>query len=218
MSSLSVVGANNKIILIENGVEANYRQLPGLSIFIKGNRNKAVIELPSNFENTQIVMVGNDNYFSIKSTETMVVKETLFYTHHGSTIDIGKRFSVPGSLSVHARDGKKVLIGEECMCAKGVAIRNNDGHVIVDTKTNEIINYPEDVIIGNHVWIAAGSSVLKGVEIADGSVVGTMSLVNKKFKKKNIVIAGNPAKKVRENVAWHHNCHTDYIKQHNIET
>ena len=51
-------------------------------------------------------------------------------------------------------------------------------------------------VIGNNVVIGIGSTVLGGVDIADGIAVGACSLVNKVFNEPNITIAGIPARKI----------------------
>ena len=53
------------------------------------------------------------------------------------------------------------------------------------------------VYIGKQCWIAANSTILKGVTIGDESVVGAMSLVNKDIPAK-VLAAGVPAKVIRK--------------------
>lgn len=53
-----------------------------------------------------------------------------------------------------------------------------------------------DVIVGNDVWIAAGSTIMSGVRIGDGAVVANGSLVTKDVAPYEIV-AGNPARRVK---------------------
>lgn len=44
-------------------------------------------------------------------------------------------------------------------------------------------------------------TVLSNSEIGDGSIIGANSVVTKKFPN-NCVVAGNPAKLLRKDVAW----------------
>jgi acetyltransferase-like isoleucine patch superfamily enzyme len=53
-----------------------------------------------------------------------------------------------------------------------------------------------DVIIGNDVWIATGATILSGVKIGDGAVIGACSVVTKDVEPYSIV-AGNPARLIR---------------------
>ena len=52
------------------------------------------------------------------------------------------------------------------------------------------------IVIGNDVWIGAQATILKGVEIADGAVVGAGSVVTKSVPP-NAIVVGNPAKVVQ---------------------
>ena len=57
------------------------------------------------------------------------------------------------------------------------------------------------VRIGNHVWIGENSMVLKGVAIGDGAVVAASSVVTRDVPPRCLV-AGAPAKVVREDIEW----------------
>lgn len=76
-----------------------------------------------------------------------------------------------------------------------------DFHEIID-ENNCVINEPEEIIIGNNVWIGCRCLILKGVEIKDGSVVGANSTVTRQLEKENSVYAGNPVKCIKENIKW----------------
>ena len=55
--------------------------------------------------------------------------------------------------------------------------------------------------------------IAKGAKVNDGSVVGFGSIVNKKFEEKNILIAGAPAKKMKENIDWAIETPEEYLKK-----
>lgn len=199
---LNISGNDNEIILVKDGKEIPYEPIKGLSIAITGNSNKIYIELPTKFISTSIIMNGDNNYFSIKPTRHRFIRHTSFGMENGGIITLGGGISVYRNLNVVAKSGKRVDIGDECMFARDIIIRNNDGHTITDTITGEILNAPEDIKIHDKVWVGTRCMILKGSEISEGSIVGAMALVNKKFSEPNILIAGVPAKKIRENVAW----------------
>jgi acetyltransferase-like isoleucine patch superfamily enzyme len=52
------------------------------------------------------------------------------------------------------------------------------------------------VRVGNNVWIGYGASILRGVTIGDGAVVGTYAVVTKDVPA-NAVVGGVPAKVLR---------------------
>ena len=55
----------------------------------------------------------------------------------------------------------------------------------------------KDVVIGNDVWIAHGSTILSGVHIGNGSVIGANAVVTKDVEPYSIV-GGNPAKLIKK--------------------
>lgn len=213
MSSVKVQGENNKIQILENGEIKPYREIKGMSITITGNNNEILIELPSKFINTAIVMNGDENYCAIKATRHRYVRHTTFGMENGGKITFGGGISVYRNLNVVAKAGKRVDIGDECMFARDIIVRNDDGHTIIDATTKDIINAPENIKIADKVWVGTRAMILKGSEIPEGSVVGEMSLVNKKFTEKNIIIAGVPAKKVRENIIWDRSDYYTYCEK-----
>lgn len=54
-----------------------------------------------------------------------------------------------------------------------------------------------DTVIGNDVWIGQNSTILPGVHINDGAIIGMNSVVGSDIPAYTIV-AGNPAKKIRK--------------------
>lgn len=52
-------------------------------------------------------------------------------------------------------------------------------------------------VIGNNVDIGVGAKIIGDIEIADDIVIGANSVVTKSFYEKGIVIAGIPAKKIK---------------------
>jgi acyl-[acyl carrier protein]--UDP-N-acetylglucosamine O-acyltransferase len=97
--------------------------------------------------------------------------------------------------------GRKIVIGEDCLFSENIRIRSSDQHSVIDLASKRQINFPADVAVGRHVWIGADVSVLKGVTIGDGSIVGAGSLVSKPVPDRQLW-AGVPAKRVRRNVSW----------------
>lgn len=53
------------------------------------------------------------------------------------------------------------------------------------------------ILIGDGVWVGAGSTILGGVEIGDGAVIGAGSLVNRSIPPK-VIAVGVPCRVLRE--------------------
>lgn len=54
-----------------------------------------------------------------------------------------------------------------------------------------------DIVVGNDVWIGFDATIMPGVKIGDGAIIGAKSVVTKDVEPYTIV-AGNPAKVIRK--------------------
>lgn len=90
--------------------------------------------------------------------------------------------------------GAKIIIG------KGTYIAPNVGLIT----TNHDVNDPdlhvegEDIILGDKCWIGMNSVILPGVTLGPHTTVGAGSVVTKSFPEGYCIIAGNPAKKIKD--------------------
>jgi acetyltransferase-like isoleucine patch superfamily enzyme len=92
---------------------------------------------------------------------------------------------------------KQISIGRGCAIARDVLIRDYDAHQLLGAN-HEIA---KEIHIGDHVWIGTRAMILKGVTIGDGAIVAAGAVVTKDVPPKCLV-AGVPAKVIRENVEW----------------
>ena len=92
----------------------------------------------------------------------------------------------------------KITIGKGCTIARSVVIRDYDAHTI------ELLDYEiaKPITIGNHVWIGNRAMILKGVTIGDGTIIAAGAVVTKDVPA-GCIVAGVPAKVIKENVKWH---------------
>lgn len=107
---------------------------------------------------------------------------------------------------VHISAIKHIEIGEGTLIGSKVYIGDHShGHYqnyALRQLENEIMpkNRPladeENIIIGKNCWIGDGVVILAGTQIGDNGVVGANSVVKGVFDS-NVIIAGVPAKKIR---------------------
>lgn len=93
-----------------------------------------------------------------------------------------------------------ITIGENCAIAGDVLIQDTDFHPMLDENGNEK-TYTKPITIGNHVWICAKATILKGVTIGDGAIIAAGAVVTKDVPA-HVLVGGNPARIIKENVNW----------------
>ncbi|MEY4463124.1 MAG: hypothetical protein RLZZ81_95 [Pseudomonadota bacterium] len=103
----------------------------------------------------------------------------------------------------------KLIIGKFCAIAMGTSFITDDMNHPMDgfstypffifENWNDHTPSPDkrrDTVIGNDVWFGTNSTILPGVNIGDGAIIGACSVVAKDVPPYSIVV-GNPAKIVR---------------------
>ena len=115
-----------------------------------------------------------------------------FYTDCGKNIIIGKNVFINACCRFQDQGG--IEIGDGSLIGHNTTIATLNHDFNPEKRAN--IN-PKPVKIGKNVWIGPDSTILPGVEIGDGAIVGAGSVVTKSVPK-NTIVAGNPAKIIRK--------------------
>ena len=117
-----------------------------------------------------------------------------FYADYGIYSSIGE-----GSFINHGAylmDGGKITIGSHCFigpnCGMYTAI-----HAYDSQQRNAGIEKALPICIGDDCWIGADVTILPGVHIGKGSVIGAKSVVTKDIPE-GVIALGNPCRVLRE--------------------
>lgn len=170
-----IIGRNNSIYIGEN------TRLSKLKIRIRGNSNSVIIKDGCAF--------GPDCSLWLEGNNITIV------------IDSGCTFTMRCHLNAQ-EDNSQISIGKDCMFSNHIIVRTSDSHPIYDLKTKERLNNPEHVIIGDHVWIAPNTKIMKGSVIPNGCIIGSDTTTTKAFTQENAMIVGRPAKVIKTDVEW----------------
>ena len=133
------------------------------------------------------IVVGDFTYFADRDFERHV-------THHYDFI------------------GDKLVIGKFCQIAAGVQFVMNGANHQMNAATTfpfyvlegwrqeapacEALPMKGDTVVGNDVWIGQNATILPGVHVGDGAIIGANSVVGSDVEAYSIVV-GNPARLVR---------------------
>ena len=110
--------------------------------------------------------------------------------------------------------GDKLIIGKFCQIASGIKIIMNGANHRMSSVTTYPFNimgngwekvtpklkdlsFKGDTVIGNDVWIGKNVTILPGVHIGDGAIIGANSVVTKDIPAYHIA-GGNPCKIIRK--------------------
>ena len=189
----------------------------GISKILKGRPLFLIRRANAYLENDGVIELGGDMLFGggplkhvpmgsimrIRNSGRLVTTGSVgiaygacIEVHESGELTIGKDFGANTGLTIVC--GGKITIGEDVMCGRHVTLRNSNG--------GHPMNIPgakntKPLIIGDHVWFCENSTVMKGVKIGSGAVIGSHAVVYDNVPA-NTLVMGNPAKVVMENVQW----------------
>lgn len=114
-------------------------------------------------------------------------------------IQLGNQFNVTGKTTLLA--AQKIVFGDNCLISWDVLVMDTDFHPIYSSGGNRI-NPDKAIFVGDKVWVGCKVTVLKGANIASGSVIGANSKVSGALKTENAIYAGEPLTLKREQIRW----------------
>ncbi len=114
------------------------------------------------------------------------LSNVLIYAFPGARIRIGREGFLNGC---HLSAKQAVEIGDRVWIGMGSRVLDADQHALDADRAERV----SPVRIGDHCWIAADATVLRGVELGEQCVIGTRSLVTRSLPPHTLAF-GNPAK------------------------
>ena len=132
--------------------------------------------------------VGCDHLKGSKAETLVRLRENAIWSceggcriSYGSTIEIlhhaildSQFFTMNSNSTLIA--AKKIRLGLDVMIGRGVIIYDSDHHTIRNIQ-GEVTNSDAPIFVGDHVWLATNTTVLKGSTIGSGSIVAANSVV-----------------------------------------
>jgi len=114
-------------------------------------------------------------------------------TISGKNIILGKGSVIGQRGGCYIQGIGKLFIGDYVRIAQNCIITSANHNVL-----DHSIEVKKETIIGDYCWIASNACVMAGVVLGPRTIVGAGSVVTKSFPDGYCIIAGNPAKLVKE--------------------
>lgn len=94
--------------------------------------------------------------------------------------------------------GDRIEIGKNTMLGRHITIRDNNGSHYMNRQGYK---NTRPVIIGDKVWLTEQCTVMPGVKIGDGAIIGALSLVIRNVPA-HCLASGHPAEVIDEDILW----------------
>lgn len=199
------------ITLISGGVKIINHGNGRFKKDVYGKNNSVYIGYGTMIHNCTIQIRGNNNKIIIGCNCMLRNRISFWITGNNCSIILGNGITFQHSNHFNCQeDGCSIVVGDDCMFSNNIIVRTSDSHPIYDMNTGKRLNLAKDIRIGNHVWIAPNSRIMKGSDISDGCVVGSNTLVTK-YIPSNVLVVGMPAKIVRQDIRWERRFIQDFL-------
>ena len=109
-------------------------------------------------------------------------------------LDLGENFDANNGFNCICKDS--ITFGKDCLLGWDVTVIDSDGHPIyID---GMLSSEKAHISIGDNVWLGAKTTVLKGTQICDNSIIGFGTVASGKYVNNSIII-GNKGKMIKKN-------------------
>lgn len=153
-----------------------------------------VVGMPFNTDGDR-TLVRNDGRIHV-SGHALINRGARVVVEKGAELHLGRGTFVNPFTIIHATSS--ISIGDGCAISWRCEILDSQYHELAYEGRRAD---RRRVVIGNHVWIGAGTRILDGSEIGDGCVVAAGSVVSGTHAPCSL-LGGIPARTLRSDVEW----------------
>jgi hypothetical protein len=186
-------------LYVADGAYLPTRVLEHLTLF---PMRDVVIAVGSPMEHLTSLLVGGDRATVFLDQRVVLTAGEIYCGADSQVVLHGPVIATRQPL-LDARNGGSIVVDGDQLWAAGVYLATDDMHRLTDRATGERINpFGAHIRIGRHVWLCREAVVTGHVEIGEDVCVGLRSLVRGQKVPARTVVAGVPARVVREDTTW----------------
>ena len=157
----------------------------------------------------------NENIHQLVYIKNVITRPNIFVGEYTYYDDVDGAEHFENHVTHHYEFlGDKLIIGKFCAIAKGIEFIMNGANHRMNSVTTYPFNimgggwekhvpkfsdlpYKGDTVVGNDVWIGQNVTVMPGVHIGDGAIIGAHSVVARDIPPYCIAV-GNPCRVIRK--------------------
>lgn len=159
-------------------------------ITVLGNKvkfPKSKLETRLHVANGATLNIGDGTIISYGADIEVFTGATLTFKGHGGS-----------NIGLTVICGEHIEFGDGVMMGRNVTVRDNNGSHYINRQGYK---NSKPVIIGDKVWLCESCTIMNGVKIGDGAIVGAKSFVISKVPA-HTMVSGHPAEVVDEDILW----------------
>ncbi len=121
----------------------------------------------------------------------------------GGFVYIGPQVRSAGQLNLNCRNYGSIILEADILISNGVKLMTDDCHAILSINERKRLNpYGGAILVKQHVWIGVQATIMGNSIIRKDCVVGERAFVRNIHTNMNSIVAGVPAKVVKEGITW----------------
>lgn len=117
---------------------------------------------------------------------------------NAQNVYVGKNSHINHQCCVWAGENSEIVLGDNLLMGPGVCLFSTNHSMFMDEPMTFQERREASIVIGDDVWLGAHSIVTAGTHIANGVVVAAGAVVTRSITEEGVIVGGIPAKIIGE--------------------